>query len=123
MTTDWQLRHPDNNLSLDIQCHLPSLSEQAQLVLYRTIQESLTNISRHAGSHLNVSIKLYRQADAIMIAISDDGRGCELNKSTSGYGLRAMRERLDALSGELIINSQPGHGMQIKATFPCWVGE
>jgi two-component system sensor histidine kinase UhpB len=58
-----------------------------------------------------------------MIAISDDGRGCELNKSTSGYGLRAMRERLDALSGELIINSQPGHGMQIKATFPCWVGE
>lgn len=123
LVTDWQFRHPEHDLHLDIQCHLRLLNEQAQLVVYRTVQESLTNISRHAGDQIQVRIKLFRQADFIIIEIADNGQGCDLDTRASGYGLRAMRERVDAISGDLRIDSQQGQGMQIQAKIPCGVGE
>lgn len=121
LVSDWQQHYPDTELHYAFECHERLLSEQGQLVAYRVIQECLTNIRRHAGSRVTVSVRLYRQADAVVIDVRDTGRGCDLTSVSGGFGLVGMRERVDALSGKLEIHSQPGQGMQVLAAIPLKV--
>lgn len=118
LISDWQRRHPQHQLSYTMDCHPRLLDSQSQLIAYRLIQECLTNISRHAGKQVSVDISLRRQADMVQIAVTDNGKGCDLDARQSGFGLPGMKERVEALSGELIIISQPMHGMQILASLP-----
>ena len=121
LVSDWQQHYPENELHYAFECNERLVSKQGQLVAYRVIQECLTNIRRHAGSEVTVSVRLYRQADSVMIEVSDTGCGCDLTSVPGGFGLLGMRERVDALSGQLEIHSQPGHGMQVLAAIPLYV--
>jgi len=121
LVSEWQSHFPDSELSYAFECHERLLSEQGQLVAYRVIQECLTNIRRHAGNNVAVSVRLYRQADMVMIDVRDSGRGCDLTLVSGGFGLVGMKERVDALSGQLEIHSQPGQGMQVLAAIPLKV--
>ena len=118
LVRDWQQSYPESELHYSFECHERLLSAQGQLVAYRVIQECLTNTRRHAGTDVNVSIRLYREADSVMIDVRDTGCGCDLTAVSGGFGLLGMRERVDALSGQLEIHSQPGHGMQVLAAIP-----
>jgi PAS domain S-box-containing protein len=95
------------------------LSEEQTIALFRILQESLTNVARHAKAS-KVEITLQRDADRIWMTIADDGVGIypgERRKSNS-FGLIGMRERIAALGGELHIDSASGAGTVLTLSIP-----
>lgn len=94
-----------------------------ETVLYRLVQEGLTNIARHADAR-QVEIELTGEPQAICLRIRDDGRGFDaarLSKPWSpgqGLGLRGMRERVKLLGGKLDVDSKPGKGTELRAWVP-----
>ncbi|WP_157268705.1 sensor histidine kinase [Azohydromonas aeria] len=84
--------------------------------LYRIVQESLTNIAKHAGAR-HVGIVLSRQGRQLMLSIEDDGVGFAVTDRPLGrLGLVGMRERIEALGGTLEIESAPGQGTTVLAS-------
>jgi len=95
----------------------PSLPIEVNTTLYRIVQESLTNIYKHAQATL-VIVRIEKQAGMLHLSIEDDGKGFNPTQNTTGFGLQGMRERAAAWGGRLSIHSQPGPGCQISVSFP-----
>jgi ligand-binding sensor domain-containing protein/signal transduction histidine kinase len=91
------------------------LSVAAEHHLFRIAQEALTNAVRHAQAS-QVSVSLAFAADAVALAVSDDGRGLPSEKPAHGFhfGLSGMRERARALGTRLEVESAPGSGTTIR---------
>jgi signal transduction histidine kinase len=95
------------------------LNSQQSVALYRILQESLTNIAKHAKA-TKVRIKLDIEEDKLIMKVTDNGIGfktSQRNKPNS-YGLLGMKERVYLLDGELQISSQPGEGTTIHVEIP-----
>ncbi|TMR10225.1 sensor histidine kinase, partial [Nonomuraea turkmeniaca] len=89
--------------------------------VYRVVQESLTNVSRHAPQARSVQITVARERDAVTVEVADDAPPAPArhHRRRSGYGLLGMRERLEALGGTLHAGPrQPGDGWSVFATLP-----
>ncbi|HEX5527698.1 MAG TPA: GAF domain-containing sensor histidine kinase [Solirubrobacterales bacterium] len=86
-------------------------------LIYRLVQEALTNVVKHAGaSHVSVSAK---QIDGkIHISVRDDGDGFDTDATTGGRGLAGMGERIELLGGEIEVASEPAKGTEITARVP-----
>ncbi|BAU64006.1 two-component sensor histidine kinase [Stanieria sp. NIES-3757] len=95
------------------------LASEVALVLYRIIQEALTNISKHSQATL-VHLRLTEQKQIIQLQIDDNGHGFNPTENTTGFGLQSMRERTEALNGNFWLASQPGQGCHIKVEIPLW---
>ncbi len=102
------------------------LPRDVELVLFRVLQECLTNVQRHSGSK-SADIRLLRTDDVIILEVSDKGKGLPqavLEHSgpdwmgSVGVGLRGMSERLCQLGGTLEISSNE-NGTQVRATVPA----
>jgi two-component system sensor histidine kinase UhpB len=95
------------------------LDHESEIAIYRTVQEALHNIAKHAGArHLRLDISQTRTA--IRIVIEDDGIGFPTRRqSTQGLGLLGMRERIAALGGNVRIRSLPEKGTRISVTLPA----
>jgi signal transduction histidine kinase len=92
------------------------LSHQAETTIYRIIQESLTNIGKHADvSEAQVTIEESDQQ--IVVQIRDEGRGF-LTQNRSGVGLFSMEERARSIGGTLTIDSAPGQGTYVTLIAP-----
>jgi signal transduction histidine kinase len=91
------------------------------LAAYRIMQESLTNTRKHAGPVASASVTLRYSDAALMLAISDDGRG-DLGGApmpgSTGHGLTGMRERVAACGGSVAAGPRPGGGFEVVATLP-----
>lgn len=97
------------------------MPDNCATAVFRVVQESLTNVTRHADAG-SVSVLLHRQADFYVLEISDDGKGFVPDEKRAGaFGLVGMRERLIAVGGRLTITSAPEHGTCITAQFPATV--
>lgn len=96
---------------------LPRLDADTELVLYRVAQEALTNVARHAGS-TTVRLELRVQADAVLLEVSDRGRGFDPRRRREGAGVRGMRERALLVDAELEIDSAPGLGTSVRLSCP-----
>nr|WP_137894064.1 histidine kinase [Ramlibacter sp. 2FC] len=86
----------------------PELARSVLLTVFRTAQEALTNVSKHAQAS-QVTLDLTLTAGMLSLEVSDNGRGmsqAELNK-TQSFGLRGLRERADTIGGWLDISSAP----------------
>ncbi|BAY47525.1 integral membrane sensor signal transduction histidine kinase [Scytonema sp. HK-05] len=94
-----------------------SLPTELNTTLYRIVQESLTNIYKHAQA-TGVTVELLSHAGMIHLVIEDNGKGFNPTQNTTGFGLQGMRERASALGGELNLHSQPGTGCRICVSFP-----
>ncbi|MFJ8544760.1 HAMP domain-containing sensor histidine kinase [Streptomyces sp. NPDC093586] len=94
---------------------LPALDHETELVLYRVAQESLTNAARHADAE-RLEVSLGRAEGAVVLTITDDGRGIEA--ACEGAGIRGMRERALLIGAALDITSAPGAGTRIRLTAP-----
>lgn len=100
------------------------LPRAVELVLFRVLQESLTNIRRHSGAR-NAEITLRLSADEVELRVKDNGRGMtpsvldkfETNNGYLGVGLTGMRERLRELGGRMEVQSD-ATGTQILAVLP-----
>ncbi len=88
---------------------LPATIEDS---LYRIVQETLTNVVKHAQAS-TVSITLVEHDDAVDLCVQDDGRGFDLAERTDGFGLQGMRERAALTGGALDVASQPGYGTRV----------
>jgi signal transduction histidine kinase len=87
---------------------------QAETLL-RVVQEALTNILRHAHAD-NAWIDLRRDGAVVRLTIRDDGRG--VVPLREGFGLKGMRERLDAVGGRLEVSMASGGGVALAITTP-----
>jgi two-component system sensor histidine kinase UhpB len=97
------------------------LPPDPELVLYRTGQEALSNVAKHAQA-TTVSVGLWTDDECVYLDIRDNGCGFEpdmpISESGSGLGLLGMRERLGMIGGELTIETAPGRGSTIRARAP-----
>lgn len=93
------------------------LSNAAAYQLYRVIQESTTNTLKHAGAS-KVSLHLSQHDGAIVLEIADDGAGFEVGKTSDGFGLQGMKERLGSIGGTVVIDSAPQCGTRVKVVIP-----
>jgi PAS domain S-box-containing protein len=87
--------------------------------VFRIIQESLTNIAKHAqASHVDVAIK--RGDDAISVSVNDNGVGFspEHPRKPNSFGLLGLRERASLLGGEATVATSPGHGTRVEICIP-----
>ena len=102
---------------------LGRLPRDAEIAIFRLVQESLTNIHRHAASP-TASVRIFREGDQVQVRITDQGKGMpagHLNGNgvaKAGVGVQGMRERLRQLKGKLEIHSGP-HGTTVHATLPA----
>lgn len=106
----------DVDLAAPLSERLPSEVETA---LYRVVQESLTNVVKHARAH-RVSVLVTRKDSMILAVVEDDGDGFDMARAgeSPGLGLVGMRERMALVGGRLSIETRAGAGTTIVAEVP-----
>jgi signal transduction histidine kinase len=107
-------------IAVEFQTALPEgrLPAEAETALYRIVQESLTNIVKHARAS-RVSVVLTRKDDSVSVIVEDDGVGFEPGRAREGgLGLVGMRERVGLLGGRFTVESRPGAGTTFVAEVP-----
>jgi two-component system, NarL family, sensor histidine kinase UhpB len=117
---EWRSRLPATQIQMVCAADLDALAESRALVLFRLVQEALTNVARHSSA-TRVKIEIGRAASAagIDISIADNGRGADLSAHRSGLGLIGMRERVAALGGSFAVSSANGAaGFEVRAFLP-----
>jgi len=119
IVNQWESRNNLISFTLHCDSEVDSLERTVVIQIFRVIQESLTNIIRHAdASHVTINLELKENPDRLELLIIDDGQGCELAKTTSGFGLLGMEERIKLLGGRFKIQSQIKQGTQIDVKIP-----
>ena len=91
------------------------LDPDVETIVYRVVQEGLTNAVRHAEAD-RVEVGVIERAEELAVSIRDDGRGFDTSVPASGFGLTGMRERIALWGADLRISSTPGAGTTIEAT-------
>jgi signal transduction histidine kinase len=105
-------------VELESRLHDDRLPQEVETVLYRIVQEALTNIVKHADAG-RVSIVVTQRAGSVGAIVEDDGRGFDPEReSNGGIGLIGMRERVALLDGSLAIESAQGKGTTLVVEVP-----
>ena len=81
------------------------------------VREALSNVGRH-GAATTCRVSLRTGEAGLSLEVDDDGRGFDVDTTTWGMGLRNLRERVESLGGSLQVESTPGEGTTVRATFP-----
>ncbi len=91
------------------------VSPAVELTAFRVVQESLTNVVRHAHAS-SVAVEVRRHADQLHVTVADDGHGPQ--GDDSGFGVRGMSERVTAVGGTFVAGPGPEHGYEVRAVLP-----
>lgn len=99
-----------------------NLGTELKILIFRMVCELLNNVIKHAGADL-ITVEMMNNAQHIVIKVIDNGKGFDVNQSSplsdaGGFGLFSINERLDALSGSMVIESAPSKGAKITITVP-----
>ena len=96
------------------------LDDPTCITLFRLVQESLTNVARHANAgQVRVELRCSDCRQRLLLSIEDDGCGMDAGQGVhAGFGLTGMRERVAGLQGRLQLSSSPGKGTRIDVTLP-----
>jgi len=111
LISQWQTRHSEIKVDVKLQLEAEAISETLGIAVYRLVQESLTNISKHARASavsIRVSQDKQGQQQGIRIQVRDNGIGLPATPSGQGMGLPGMRERVEGLGGQLQLSNQAG---------------
>jgi signal transduction histidine kinase len=113
-----RVRHSaDFELVTDLRIDAGRLDAELETVVYRLVQEALTNVVKHAGAS-RIDLQVQGEEGRLGVLISDDGQGFNPVGRHSGFGLTGMRERVELAGGELQIESRPGGGTRVMASIP-----
>jgi len=88
------------------------------LTVYRIVQESLTNVLKHAGAEAKVSVTVVRSRGSVRVSVHDDGAGPSGRASSTAHGIVGMRERAAVYGGTLHTGARPGGGFEVEASIP-----
>jgi signal transduction histidine kinase len=107
-------------VDLGVDGPLRALPAAVEMTAYRIVQESLTNVLRHARAATTVTVRIGYQADGMVVEIGDDGHGTGSHAASNGggYGLLGMRERAAAVGGRLEAGPAPSGGFTVRAWLP-----
>ncbi|MFF7790334.1 histidine kinase [Streptomyces sp. NPDC007991] len=97
------------------------LPHEVQAAAFRVVQEALTNIRRHAADALHIEVRLRDDTGRLEVSVADDGRGGTRLPAAAhggGFGLVGLKERVNALGGDLTAGPRGGAGWQVRAVFP-----
>ncbi len=114
----WRKRNPRTSVTFTVSGELANLGERINISIFRIVQECLTNIARHAAA-THTNIDLDNRGGQLELRVRDDGRGMDMTENTNGLGLIGMRERIEALGGSFLLESEPGKGVSIMVTIPA----
>jgi PAS domain S-box-containing protein len=109
-------------IALKVSENFGRLPSEMELLIFRLVQESLTNIHRHSGSKTAL-IRIEREGNNVQVSVEDQGSGmsperlAEIQSRGTGVGIRGMRERVRHFRGDLVIESN-GSGTKVYATLP-----
>jgi PAS domain S-box-containing protein len=103
-------------LDVDLSERLP---EQVETAAYYTVSEALANVVKHAEASV-ASVRVSCDGGQIVVEVADDGVGGA--DAELGSGLRGLRDRVETLDGELLVESPPGRGTVVRAELPTKVG-
>jgi signal transduction histidine kinase len=108
-----------NRVSVECSCTDVVLERKVALSFFRVLQEVLGNVEKHSHAS-NVSVELIGRSRELLLRVSDDGVGLELERTkvTTGLGFIRMKERLRSIGGELAVWSAPTRGTRIEARVP-----
>jgi signal transduction histidine kinase len=106
-----RVSHPGLEINYIQLGDVPQLSKRQELLLYRSIQEAVTNIVKHARA-TEAIVQLYTESQHLSITIEDNGRGFK-QKQKEGIGLRSLASRIKLLNGTMDIHSTPGVGTTV----------
>jgi signal transduction histidine kinase len=98
-----------------------ALHPEVEVTLLRVAQEALANVAKHAGA-AHAWVTLSYMEDVVTLDVRDDGAGfdrAEPSPTGGGFGLIAMRQRVNRLAGQLEIESEPGAGTAVSASLPA----
>jgi signal transduction histidine kinase len=105
-------------LSVELTGSPGELAAPVDAVVYGVVQEGLTNVLRHAAA-TSVAVRLDRSPGRVTVSVEDDGRGSpQPGEDDEGMGLRGMRDRVQALGGELTAGPRPTGGFALRAVLP-----
>jgi signal transduction histidine kinase len=88
------------------------------LAVYRIVQESLTNVLKHAGADAKAGVTISRSRGAVRVSVHDDGAGPSGRTLSTAHGIVGMRERVAAYGGTLRTGARPGGGFEVEASIP-----
>jgi signal transduction histidine kinase len=103
------------NLSMD--GSYLSIGSNNEVILFRIIQESLSNIIKHSNAN-NVHINLKFTAESVLVEVTDDGIGFNTAEVSPGSGLGNMKKRAEILNATLSLTSSPGKGTSVNINIP-----
>jgi PAS domain S-box-containing protein len=105
---------------LDIGAGDLELQDPYATAVFRVLQESLTNASRHSEAK-KVEVSLTRHGDEVLLVVHDDGRGFDAAgpRKAGSFGLLGLRERATLLGGDAVVDSRPGSGTTITMRLPA----
>jgi signal transduction histidine kinase len=98
------------------------LPDVIELTAYRILQESLTNVLKHAPGAV-VQVRFEQRPGSLTIEITDDGGSGQGVSAGGGHGLLGMRERVTAVGGELVVGPRPQGGFGVRAVLPLETGD
>jgi len=115
--------HTELHIAFEVTGEVRRLAPEVELALYRIVQESLTNVAKHAhASSAHVSVAF--NSSTLSIRVEDNGVGFDAPERATGlvvaghYGLMGMQERAQLVGAKLALRSQPGKGTQVEVQTP-----
>lgn len=116
MVQQWNQTHKGCECVLQVAQQYSEVAPELQIHVYRIVQEALTNIARYAAARQ--ALVLMQVQQDFRILISDDGIGFDTRLKRPGIGLTVMRERCQALGGQMVVITKPDEGVRININFP-----
>lgn len=122
----WLARNLEQRTGLHVELDLEGIEErldpELETLVFRLVQEALTNVLRHSGVR-QAAVAVSRAAGLLELRVSDRGRGFDARTVFAGHeaagsGLRGMRDRLELFGGRLELASAPGQGTLVSAAVP-----
>jgi signal transduction histidine kinase len=109
-------------IEVDLSFHLRQpLPKELETVVYRVVQEALTNVARHSGSP-RAAVGVLEAEGEVRVFVEDEGRGFDPRAVGPGHqGLLGMRERVELLGGRFLLESAPGEGTRVQIRLPLEV--
>lgn len=107
-------------VDLRVEGKLGGLSDSQKIVLFRVVQEALSNVRKHSGAD-RVSVVLRSRRTFVELTVTDNGEGFDPRRlATDRLGLAGISERVRLLGGAVEIETNPGSGTTVRATLPQW---